>query len=159
MTAWLKENAKEDQEVDIDELTEPKDVHKKQSVSVQRLWRTREVDFCVGSRLLYLAAEDLAIQDTQYYLDKALQQEQLDLQTYLKVDFACAVDISLTSSWHQLDFAVDAKFGKYTVLQTGFEKEDPKNRSKMKCFKDWVYFDYDRAMNVLTFFYMCMTIG
>jgi ESCRT-I complex subunit TSG101 len=62
---WIEKNSASQEEVDIDQLTEPKDPLKRQ--------------------LLRLQAEDLAIEDCQYALNKALEGGQIDLATHLKL--------------------------------------------------------------------------
>jgi ESCRT-I complex subunit TSG101 len=61
---WLQENDKPDTQIDYDAITDPKDALTKQ--------------------LLYLVAEDATIEDTLYYLDKALNSGLLELDAYLK---------------------------------------------------------------------------
>jgi len=61
---WINTNNKNPEEMNIDQLTEPEDEIKKQ--------------------LFHLEAEDLTIDDTLYFLDRALQRGTIDLVTYLK---------------------------------------------------------------------------
>jgi ESCRT-I complex subunit TSG101 len=63
LNRWLEQNDKD--EINIDEYTEPKDVLRKQ--------------------LLHLVAEDMAIEDAQYELNKALFNGQIDLATHVKL--------------------------------------------------------------------------
>lgn len=41
--------------------------------------------FFVASRLFELVAEEIAIEDTIYYLDQALSQDKVELNAYMKV--------------------------------------------------------------------------
>jgi ESCRT-I complex subunit TSG101 len=61
-SAWLEQNTKH--EVDVDAATEPKEPLIKQ--------------------LLAIIAEDAAIEDMIYYLERALLKGSIDLETYLK---------------------------------------------------------------------------
>eukprot|EP01122_Echinamoeba_exundans_P004834 TRINITY_DN15058_c0_g1_i1.p1 TRINITY_DN15058_c0_g1~~TRINITY_DN15058_c0_g1_i1.p1 ORF type:complete len:515 (+),score=81.49 TRINITY_DN15058_c0_g1_i1:40-1584(+) len=66
LARWIEENERpSDNEPSVDELTEPSDPLLKQ--------------------LFSLRAEDAAIEDMQYWLDKALKNGRIDLQTFLKV--------------------------------------------------------------------------
>lgn len=42
---------------------------------------------CVASRLFELVAEEIAIEDTIYLLGKALSQDKVELNAYMKVSF------------------------------------------------------------------------
>jgi len=64
LSHWVEQHDKAENQINIDQITEP------------------EID--VNAQLLHLQAEDLAIEDTQYYLDKALQKASIDLNSYLK---------------------------------------------------------------------------
>lgn len=72
LTKWLEANDKQENQINIDQLTEPEDD--------------------IMAQLLYLQAEDLAIEDTQYYLDKALQKGTIDLNSYLKATRSLSED-------------------------------------------------------------------
>jgi len=61
---WINTNNKNPDEINIDQLTEPEDEIKKQ--------------------LLHLEAEDFTIEDTIYFLDRALQRGTIDIATYLR---------------------------------------------------------------------------
>jgi len=65
ISGWIVQHDKPDTERSLDEMTEPSDD--------------------TQAQLLHLRAEDAAIDDTQYYLDKALQKGSIDLNSYLKV--------------------------------------------------------------------------
>lgn len=64
LSAWIVQYDKPETERNLDEITEPTDE--------------------IQSQLLHLRAEDAAIDDTQYYLDKALQKGSIDLNSFLK---------------------------------------------------------------------------
>jgi len=61
---WINTNNKNPDEINIDQLTEPEDEIKKQ--------------------IQHLEAEDYTMEDTLYFLDRALQRGTIDLNTYLK---------------------------------------------------------------------------
>ncbi|GAM17589.1 hypothetical protein SAMD00019534_007640 [Acytostelium subglobosum LB1] len=61
---WLLENKRDDKDVDIDSLSEPREP--------------------ITRQLLQLVSEDQTIEDTLYYLDKALQKQRISLEEYLK---------------------------------------------------------------------------
>ncbi|EFA85960.1 tumor susceptibility gene 101 protein [Heterostelium album PN500] len=61
---WIKENEKDEKDLDIDALSAPKDALQKQ--------------------LLSLVSEDMTIEDALYYLDKALHLNRITLDEYLK---------------------------------------------------------------------------
>jgi ESCRT-I complex subunit TSG101 len=83
LNRWLEQNDKD--EINIDEYTEPKDVLRKQYVDlVQDLEKYFEINFFYF-RLLHLVAEDMAIEDAQYELNKALFNGQIDLATHVKL--------------------------------------------------------------------------
>jgi ESCRT-I complex subunit TSG101 len=64
LNKWLVANDKPENLPDIDTISDPKDLLSKQ--------------------LLYLVADDATIEDTLYYLDKALNTGRIGLDTYLK---------------------------------------------------------------------------
>eukprot|EP01132_Coremiostelium_polycephalum_P010361 gene10361-12725_t len=61
---WIQENEKKDNEIDIDLLLAPKDA--------------------LSNQLLQLVTEDATIEDTLYYMDKALHSSRITLDEYLK---------------------------------------------------------------------------
>jgi len=64
ISQWLEQNDNTNKQIDLDAVTEPKDPLSKQ--------------------LLYLVAEDATIEDTLYYLEKALGNRALELDVFLK---------------------------------------------------------------------------
>jgi len=64
MENWIQTNNKNPEEINIDQLTEPED-------DIQR-------------QILHLEAEDFTIEDTLYFLEKALQRGTIDVNIYLK---------------------------------------------------------------------------
>jgi len=64
ITKWLEHNENSSGLIDIDAVTEPKDILSKQ--------------------LLSLVAEDATIEDTLYYLEKALGRGKIDPDIFLK---------------------------------------------------------------------------
>jgi hypothetical protein len=63
-------------------------------------------------RLIDLVAEDNAIEDTIYHMTRALDNERIDLDRYMKV---CPVDPSFTG---MLIILGNSKSGKRTVHET-----------------------------------------
>jgi len=72
ITSWIQTNDKPQEDIQVEELTEPKDEIKKQA--------------------LHTEAEDLAIEDAQYFLDKSLQKGTIDLIAFLKATRSLCAD-------------------------------------------------------------------
>jgi len=62
--SWLEKNDKQEKDIDVDGLLQPKDL--------------------LSQQLLDLIAEDLAIEDVIYYMDKALRDGVIDITTFMK---------------------------------------------------------------------------
>ncbi len=71
-------------------------------------------------RILEAVAEDQAIDDTIYALDKALQQGKIQLQVYLKVPFA-ALSLAATNIAHT--FLDCAQVGARPIFRAGADDQ------------------------------------